>query len=125
MNAGEHDFLASARRQPGNLRNNLVRRPAAQDGPYFGDDAKAAIEETAVLYLHEGAAMVVETRDAGWRIGHAELAQSLGDSGLVGNHFGDARQTGHRVRVARREAAHDHNSRPRVLLGQPANKLPT
>ena len=124
VDAGQHDLPSAARDQFGDFADDFIRMPATDRGTHRRNDAKRAIEQTTVLHFDKGPAMAVEPADARGPVLDAEIAQLVGQPALVGNHADDARQATNGVRRPRGVTAHDDDTRPRIGMVQPTDRLP-
>jgi len=94
--------------------SEVLDRPAGKMRPHFGDDAKAAIQEAAVLHFDVCPLAVGERADAGGQIDDAETAEQVGQFALVGDDFGDAGECGNFFRRPRGVATHHDDACSRI-----------
>src|ERR1700687_3141723 len=111
MDTRQHDLLPSSLHQLGNLSNDLVGGAAAQSGPYLRNNAKCAVEHTAVLHLDKRPLMTIEAANAPRQPLYAQGTKLFRQARLVGDDLAHAGQPPDTVRVARRITTHDNNFR--------------
>ncbi len=99
MDASENQFAIAGIDEPADFVQNVLDRPAGKMRPHFGDDAKAAIQQAAVLHFDVRPLAIGEGADAGGQIDDAEASEQVGQFALVGDDFGDAGKRGHFFRA--------------------------
>src|SRR5262249_10121564 len=87
VNAGEDDFLTARVYQSRHFISDFMKRTAAKNWPDRRNDAKAAIQKTAVLDLHKGATVAVEPRNSRNRFNDTEFVQVLDEPALIRDDF--------------------------------------
>jgi hypothetical protein len=123
VNSGEDDFPVSGSDKLSRLLDYFIGGAAAEIRTNSGDDAECAIQQTAILHLHEGPLMTVKSAYEPREFANTKWPELLLKLCLILDYFDDAGQARHGIRITGGITAHDDNGGPGVALVQPPHGL--